>query len=153
MHDDEQFMKNATRQGDHQWRVYKPYQKELCRNRDIVATLSVSINYQKSEDLESQRKCSTAGTMLSESVHSMRGGFIFRSQYYDKYSVFVTVTVSRRPSLKVHHGQCLTTMTKHDTDTMLALCFSVRSVLCDLFSVVEGSLSQWLNGHIFFEFW
>jgi hypothetical protein len=34
------------------------------------------------------------------SMRSMRGGFIFRS---------------RGPSLKVHHGQCLTSVTKHDT--------------------------------------
>jgi hypothetical protein len=33
-------------------------------------------------------------------LRSMRGGFIFRS---------------RMPSLKVHHGQCLTSMTKHDS--------------------------------------
>jgi hypothetical protein len=34
------------------------------------------------------------------SMRSMRGGFIFRN---------------RGPSLKVHHGQCLTSMTKHDS--------------------------------------
>ncbi len=34
------------------------------------------------------------------SMRSMRGGFIFRS---------------RGPWLKVHHGQCLTSMTKHDS--------------------------------------
>jgi hypothetical protein len=35
------------------------------------------------------------------SMRSMRGGIIFRN---------------RGPSLKVHHGQCLASMTKHDTD-------------------------------------
>jgi hypothetical protein len=34
-----------------------------------------------------------------ETVRSMRGGFIFRN---------------RGPSLKVHRGQCLKSMTKHD---------------------------------------
>ncbi len=34
------------------------------------------------------------------SMRSMRGGFVFRNQ---------------GPSLKVHRGQCLTSMTKHDT--------------------------------------
>jgi hypothetical protein len=34
------------------------------------------------------------------SMRSMRGGIIFRN---------------RGPSLKVHHGQCLTRMTKYDT--------------------------------------
>jgi hypothetical protein len=34
------------------------------------------------------------------SMRSMRGGFIFRN---------------RGPSLKVHHGQCLTSMTEHDS--------------------------------------
>jgi hypothetical protein len=33
-------------------------------------------------------------------MRSMRGGFVFRN---------------RRPSLKAHHGQCLTSMTKHDS--------------------------------------
>jgi hypothetical protein len=33
-------------------------------------------------------------------LRSMRGGFIFRNQ---------------GPSLKVHHGQCVTSMTKHDS--------------------------------------
>jgi hypothetical protein len=33
-------------------------------------------------------------------MRSVRGGFIFRN---------------RGPSLKVHHGQCLTSMTKHDS--------------------------------------
>jgi hypothetical protein len=46
------------------------------------------------------------------SMRSMRGGFIFRS---------------RGPSLKVHHGQCLTSMTKlQHREQAKALCMNAQ---------------------------
>ena len=56
------------------------------------------------------------------SMRSMRVGFIFRS---------------RGPSLKVHHGQCLTSMAKHDTGGS-PLRTTARS---------HSTEHQWCQGH------
>jgi hypothetical protein len=54
------------------------------------------LSYGVGSDVE----CKMPNLTPSRSMRSMRGGFIFHN---------------RGPSLKVHHGQCLTSMTKHDS--------------------------------------
>ena len=75
-------------------------------------------------------------TVTQCSIRSMRGGIVFRN---------------RGPSLKVHHGQCPTSMTKHDSggsppsnSVRHCHCHShmILSIAC-LFRFGRAQVAQW----------